>query len=217
MRLGLNCISKGMVTCCKFVPATGFAMANYVSYGPIDSGSPLSDFSKLSQDTVEDLSLYEDLLSAAPDASLGNVNLSSSKVHSVDTSLSAEKSSPSESKARILELERDKALQAGRISALEQENRLIKCTLTDVEECFNVLGQRMPKRNNELRDKRDTEREGRDDRTRENVERMRFLQPGSRVQFGITQSFLLITMQVLHFATPLARNGTRAWYAPGLQ
>lgn len=78
-------------------------------------------------------------------------------------------------KARIQELEHDVALQAGRISALEQGNRLFRRILADFEDCFNVLGQRMRKRKRGSRDTSDTEGEGRDDRTKTNIKRVRFL------------------------------------------
>jgi hypothetical protein len=78
-------------------------------------------------------------------------------------------------KARIQKLEHDIALQAGKISRLEQGNRLFKRILADFEDCFNVLGQRMRKREHGSRDTSDTEGEGRDDKTKTNIKRVRFL------------------------------------------
>jgi hypothetical protein len=55
VKLGMTYILKGTLTA-----ATEFAMAHYVSYELVDPGSPPSDASDLSQDTVEDLNLYKD-------------------------------------------------------------------------------------------------------------------------------------------------------------
>lgn len=49
----------------NFIPAPGFTMAQYVSHGLIDPGSPPSDASDYSQDTVEDLNLYNNLVCRA--------------------------------------------------------------------------------------------------------------------------------------------------------
>ena len=79
-------------------------------------------------------------------------------------------------KAYLQQLERNVAVQAGRLSALEQKNQLFMCMLVDFEECFNVLGQRIRKRKHRPRDTSETEGDGGDDSRK----RVRFLGSGFR-------------------------------------
>ncbi|KAF1353029.1 hypothetical protein EJ07DRAFT_182959 [Lizonia empirigonia] len=144
-------------------------MAKQVPYGWIDPGpikldlSDLSDSSDLSDVTIEDSSLYADLLSAATDAGHGNANLDVPQVSVDDTSLSRETLTTEEGRlmiTRIQHLERDVASQAGKILALEQENEHLDSILMTVTECCNVVQRRLLK--NKLKGRNKLIKKGKD-------------------------------------------------------